>query len=71
MRFMIIDTCEIIMNQITHVRLSILLMAEKSRNHSILYNNINNSCGKDKRNECMFDQYSSFRVQFGKKHARE
>ena len=38
MRFMIIDTCEIIMHKITHVRLSILLMAERSIDHSILYN---------------------------------
>ena len=38
MRFMIIDTCEIIMNIITHVRLSILVVAEKSINLSILDN---------------------------------
>ena len=38
MRFMIIGTCEIITNNRTNVRLSILLVAETLLKHSILHN---------------------------------
>ena len=56
MRFMIIDTCEIIMN--THVRLSILLVAEKSIKHPLLYNkskilNLYEVTSQDKLNDFM------------------
>ena len=38
MRFMIIDTCDVIMNNHgTHVRLSVLLVAETSINSDITY----------------------------------
>ena len=40
---MIIDTC-VISRIITRMRLSILLMAEKSINHSVLYNNYTYTC---------------------------
>ena len=56
MRFMIIDTCEIIMN--THVRSSILLVAEKSIKHPLLYNkrkilNLYEITSQDKLNDFM------------------
>ena len=56
MSFMIIDTCEIIMN--THVRLSILLVAGKSIKHPLLYNkskilNLHDVTLQDKLNDFM------------------
>ena len=56
MSFMIIDTCEIIMN--THVRSSTLLVAEKSIKHPLLYNkskilNLYEITSQDKLNDFM------------------